>query len=179
MRYAIFLALLLAQTKAFATLDFEIKNVTGWKVAEISDRDPVKKLSGGAEATIVREDAATDLTINIFVHTLKSSNDVKPTGTDLVHWRKALFGDRLPKGQRESIIRKDGVDRYIVEFQSDSGTATMLHSLVMVTTINGKLYAFSYENERGDYLKQAEEIKELLRALVLSPKPMRPSEPKT
>lgn len=164
-------SLLTLGSSAFAALPFEVKNLKGWTLQEIPDGDIAKQLTQGAAATLVRPEEATGLTVNINVHLTPENEAMKKAGVNVKAWHKAIFASDAAKiaFQNESVVKKDGAVRYIVEYQANTGTATPLNSILMVTILKGKTYTFIYEGERSVYLKNAEDVKKAFREMSVAP----------
>lgn len=168
--FLIFLALL--GTPAFAALPLDVKNLKGWTLQEIPSDDIAKQLTSGAAATLVRP-VDGGMTVNINVHIEAENEVLKKAGENLKAWRKAIFAtEGMPPKisiQKEAVVKKDGGIRYLVEYQSNTGSETMLNSVLMITVFKGKTYLFIYEGERSIYLKNAPEVKKALKEMTLAP----------
>lgn len=159
-----------SSSAAFAALPVQVAGVPGWDFKQIADGDPASRILGGAGAVLIQTGSESEVPVNIAIYDLTEKAAVKAGEVRPLEWRKAVFAG-LPKAPsviHEAVIKKEGSIRYLVEYQSDTGTETMLNSILMVTLLNGKVYGFSYENARPIYQKHIAEIRKALRELKVS-----------
>ena len=67
----------------------------------------------------------------------------------------------------ERFITVKGQTRYIIEFQTDSGTESMLQTAVMGVVVNGELQKFLYEYPQIVYRTEIAEIRALYSSVDL------------
>ena len=152
---------------AHAQAALRLDNVRDWKVTEVTDGSPEAKLFAGAELLLSHSDTKNSTGMTVVVHA-EQLNGEAPT-KNAESWRKLVLKKVANQHfvLNERAFKKDGQWRYVVEYQTDTGSETMLSSIVLATVVKGELHLFSYENHPKTYQAQIGAVRSLFRDISI------------
>lgn len=144
----------------------QIENTSGWKLKYVPKTDKsFSFFAAGAEALLVPENDETGLNPAILV--LKKPKLEKNLSDNKALWRAAVF----PKFSYNRFVLHDEVFkhedgwRYVVEFQSDTGSENMLPAIILATLVNDELYLFLFENHTKVFHQHLPSVEKIYREL--------------
>ena len=124
-----------------------IGNAPGWTYKEIEQNSFEARFSGGAEAMLTLGETGKIPDSTVLIYSLPIPPHSHLAG-DTGAWQKIFFTGNGRKqviiNQRAILVNKEW--RYIVSFQTDTGTETMLSSALMAKVVGNKIRYFLYEN---------------------------------
>jgi hypothetical protein len=151
-------SILLVLTAGFLPLNAANQGLSdGWLYENVQPETFLHFFTGGATAVMSKKVSNPEKgapSVRIY----ETKADVNKLTQAKETWRSALVN---AKGKilimNEKLINVRGQTRYVIEFQSDTGTEAMMNTAIMGMVVDGKLYKFLYEypqivyrNEIGD-----------------------------
>jgi len=139
----------------------------GWIFESVKPDTFLHFFTGGASAVMSKrvtnpERGAPSVRIYTIQTDVSKLNDSKEV------WRAALIQTKKKMLiMNERFITVKGQTRYIIEYQTDSGTESMLQSAVMGVVVNGELQKFLYEYPQIVYRTEIAEIRTLYSSVDL------------
>jgi hypothetical protein len=96
--------------------------------------------------------------------------DASKLAGDIEAWRGVILNKLVSKPAiiNERILTIHGQQRYYIEFQTDTGTESMLQTSVMAFVMNGKIYKLLYENRQAIYRTEIVDVRKAFEAVKLS-----------
>ncbi len=145
----------------------KLANIEGWKAIDVKTDKALASIFSGSEQILLVTAKDAETAPIVSVRTLGPAPKNLKTVTD---WNKAVFADstesRVVTAQR--LITKKGQRQYIAEFQTDIGTETMLHSVLLATDVGGKLRILIYEQRRDSYRESLPLVRKLFQNVTLA-----------
>ncbi len=161
---SLILSLILAAGFSAQAFDLKVENTGPWKLNVLEKRSV---FLGAAEATLILPRLEDEFSPTVTIEKLPMA--AAPESKD--EWNHLIFLN-APKGKfvvmNERAFKTGTIDRYVVEFRSDIGADSMLHSIVMATSINGEIYAFSFQNFPKTFSDNVQAIRNLFRTMDVS-----------
>lgn len=166
MKKLILISALLFTAHAQAAL--EVGNVQNWKVSQVAAGSSEAKLFANAELLLSSSKDGVGMTVVVHAEDVKGEAPTKNPEA----WRKLVLQNVTNQHfvLNEHAFKKDGQWRYLIEYQTDTGSETMLSSIVLATVIKGQMHMFSYENHPKTYQAQIGAVRSLLRGISISDK---------
>jgi hypothetical protein len=155
---------------AHAQAAIHVGNTRDWKVTEVAAGSPEAKLFADAELLLSHASTKDSVGMTVVVHSEPLKVEAPTKNAEA--WRKLVLAKVANQHfvLNERAFKKDGQWRYIVEYQTDTGSETMLSSIVLATAIKGELHLFSYENHPKTYQAQIGAVRSLFRDISISGK---------
>ena len=161
---ALILGLILSTSFFANAFDLKLENLGPWKLTVIEKKSVYL---GNAEATLTLPRLDNDFSPTVLIEKLPMA--AAPESRE--EWHHLIFLN-ANKGKfvvmNERAFKTGTIDRYVVEFRSDIGADSMLHSIVMATSINGEIYAFHFQNFPKTFGDHVRAIRQLFRTMEVS-----------
>lgn len=159
-------ALLIPALGWSATTPLKFKNIEGWRVESVESDANLRKIFEGSQYLFFTADESAEERPIVKVRELGDATKLK--ASDKESWRAILFPENgETRIVTQQTLLKGKPARYLAEFQTDTGTATMLHSIVLATVVNGKIQILTYEQRRDVYMKNIASIKKLFQSVIV------------
>jgi hypothetical protein len=162
LKYLTLLLILLA-TSAVAA-EIQVDKTGAWTYSPIQPNTPAANFTSNAEGALILG-ARSDAQVNVLIYK-QPGTPTAALGDKTDGWKDAIF--KKTQASKFSMINQrtrrlsTGKWRYFAEYQSDTGTSTMLNSFLMAQELNGEIHIFLYEGHSKTYKENIAAVRTLL-----------------
>lgn len=150
------------------TSTLKVSNLGEWQAKTIDRNSEVSNLTGDAEMLLSTKQKGDDIGVTATIQRLKSDLKTSPARS-IKGWRAAVLKNIKPGHivTRQKAFKKGRQWYYTVEYQTDIGTETMMHSAVLATFVQGQLIALTFENHRNTFEIYREAARRLFKEIEI------------
>jgi len=137
-----------------------------WIPHAVKAGSPEARMAREAQAILNYKETPKSAEATVYVHEVALPEEA--LGNDVKAWHKFMFPGPATVGMKvikEDVINVNGVWRYIIHYETLSGTG--LQTIAMATTSNGRLQAFLVEDHRDVLKKVAKPVMNLYKSVAI------------
>lgn len=164
--FSLAILLISLSTSAHAALKAQ---ADGWEFGNIPPDSFMARILGPQTKSVMVKIVAPDQE-GPNIRIIDVLGDASKLNSNVESWRQVILVNLQSKPAilNERVVTINGQQRYFVEFQTDSGSESMLQTAVMAFVMNGKIYKMLYENRQAIYRFEIVDVRKVFETVKLT-----------